>query len=234
MTKKAVVKAEEPQAPATHAGPTGLSSNITAQDLRLPRVALLQSLSPQVQNQGEKYKQGMFIDTLTQDILDTPVTFVPIFVFKNIIKWKPRSEGGGMLWKTLTPTAEQLKDTQWDGTNKPSADVYINCVCIVNNSPTPLIISFCKTSLKAGQDLATLITLSGQAWKHQYILESVKTTNSKGIFYVMRVKRGGLATADQVVEAATLYESVKNLAIETDYEGATHETSPSTGEPAEF
>lgn len=216
-----------------YTGPTGLADNITSKDIRLPRIALLQSLSPQVQNEGDKYKPGMFIDTLTQEILPTPLKFVPVYIFKNVIKWKPRAEGGGMIYKTLNPTAEQVKETQFEGKNKPVADMYVNAVAMIEGLNTPLIISFCKTSLKTGQDLITLATLSGYAWKYSYVLESVKTTNTKGTFYVMRVKRDVLNENTQ--KAIELYEQVKTMSIETDYEGSTHEASPETdSDPKEF
>lgn len=223
--------------PVKYEGPTGLADNITMQDLRLPRIALLQSKSPQVENDGDKYKAGMFIDTLTQDVLPGPVRFIPVFIFANVIKWKPRNEGGGMVWKTLNPTAEQLKELQWNETVKPTADRYINCVCSVPGHDIPFVISFCKTSLKYGQDLATLVTLSGQAWKYNYFLESVKVAGKQGTYYTMRVRRDGLSTADQLMESATLYEQVKSMSIETDYEGSTSD-APEVGDanaaPSEF
>lgn len=218
---------------SVYSGPTGLADNIKSSDLRLPRVALLQSLSPLVVNEGEKYKAGMFIDTLTQDIIAAPVSFIPAYVFKNIIKWKPKNEGGGMIWKTTNPTPEQLKEAQWDGPNKPTADQYINAVSIIPGIDTPLIMSFCKTSLKTGQDLATLIQLSGCAWKFTYILESVKTTNTKGTFYVTRIRRGTLTSIEKMAEAAVLYEQVKNMSIDTDYEPI-HDTTTGSSEPTEF
>lgn len=223
-----------PTVAASTPPPTGLADNITSQDLRLPRVALLQALSPLVQNEGDKYKQGTFIDTLTQEVLPTPLSFVPVFVFANVIKWKPRSEGGGMLWKTINPTAEQLKETQFDGAKRPTADRYINAVCLIAGQSTPLIVSFCKTSLKAGQDLATLIQLSGCAWKFNYILEAIKTKNDKGTYYVMRVRRDGPTDATRAQEAADLYEQVKGMSIETDYEGGVAAEPTNDTEPREF
>lgn len=226
---------EQTTTPAPYTGPTGIAGNITSQDLRLPRIALLQALSPQVQADGERYKPGMFIDTLTQDILTSPVSFVPCFIFKNVIKWKPRAQGGGMIYKTTNPTPEQVLETQFDGATKPVADLYINAVVLVDGFETPLIISFCKTNLKAGQDLATLATLAGYAWKYKYTLEAVKTTNTKGTFFVSRVKRSILN--DDPGRAAELYEQVKNMSIDTDYEGSTHDTSTPVGEdtdPKEF
>ena len=86
----------------------------------------------------------------------------------------------------------------------------------------PLVASFCNTSYKAGQDLATLIQLSGCAWKYTYELTTKKMTNAMGSYYVFTVARGKLATTDQQQMAASLYETVKNMAsIETDFEGDT-------------
>lgn len=235
MSKKDITPQVETAAPSVYTGPTGLADNITSKDLRLPRIALLQSKSPQVESDDNKYKAGMYIDTLTQDILTKPVSFVPSFIFKNVIRWKPRTEGGGMIYKTLNITDDVLKDLQWNGTEKPKADLYINVVCMVKGYDIPLIISFCKTSLKAGQDLMTLAQLSGCAWKYSYELDTAKVANAKGTYFVMKVKRGPLATPEESSNAATLYEQVKGMSIDTDYEGSTHEEpAASTGEPLEF
>lgn len=218
---------------AVYTGPTGLADNITSKDLRLPRIALLQSKSPQVENEGDKYRAGMFIDTLTQDILPNPINFVPVFIFKNVIKWKPRTEGGGMLWKTLTPTPEQLAETQFNGAEKPKADMYINAVCMIDGLDTPVLLSFSKTSLKTGQDLVTLATLSGCAWKYKYVLSSIKATKPSGTYYEMRIKRSILN--DSPGSSADLYAQVKNMSIDTDYEVSTRETTSETdGDPKEF
>lgn len=220
---------------AAYQGPTGIADNITSQDLRLPRVALLQPLSPIVQRDGEKYKPGAFVNTLTQDVLATPVRFTPCFIFKNVIKWKPRSEGGGMIYKTTKLDDKVLQDLQWDGPNKPAADQYINAVCLIEGQETPVVISFCKTSLKTGQDLATLCQLSGYAWKYSYLLTAEKVTNTKGTFYVFRVSRGSVNEETMQKIALEMFESVKTMSIETDYEHAhDNQAARTTTEPTEF
>lgn len=232
---KEIAKKQE-QAVAAYTGPTGLADNITAADLKLPRVALLQSMTKQVQDQPDVYKPGGFMNTLTQDVLPTPLVFTPVFVFKNCIRWNPREKGGGIVYKTLKFTADVIKDISWQGQEKPVATQYINCVCLIEGQDMPLVISFCNTSFKAGQDLLTLVQLSGCAWKYQYELQSVKTSNAKGTWHVMRVKRLSLTAEAKATEAAHLYENVKGMAIDTDYEGATDVVSDgATGaEPQEF
>ena len=235
MSKKEL-EVKQASTPAVYDGPTGLASNITAADLHLPRVALLQSMSKNVQDDPKVYTPGGFMNTLTQDVISSPVIFTPVFMWKTVIKWNPREKGGGVLYKTLKYTADVIKDISWQGMEKPAATQYINAVCLVEGSDMPLVISFCNTSFKAGQDLLTLVQLSGCAWKYQYELQSLKTSNAKGTFYVARVKRLSLTNEAKSVEAAHLYENVKGMAIDTDYEGATEAASTEvTGaEPQEF
>lgn len=230
----AVIQEQGVLAPINLTQPTGVASNITAQDLRLPRVALLQALSPQL-NENEALKAGMLYNTLLQEVIPQPMEFTVVFMFKNVIKYNPRESGGGIVYKTTNFTPEVIKDCQWDGTNKPVATEFINAVVLVKGQDIPLIISFSKTSLKTGQDLLTFVQLSGQAWKFNYTLESQKVTKKDNTFYVLRVKRGKLNDADTTTEAISLYESVKGMSIDTDYEDADVEhTATSTGAPTEF
>lgn len=245
MTKKPttqeVVEATTVQAPqevrpaSPKQEPTGLASNVTAQDLRLPRIALLQALSPQL-NENDALKAGMLFNTLTQEALPAPVEFTPVFVFKNVIKYRPREEGGGIIYKTTQFTEDVIKDCQWESTTKPVATEFINAVALIKGEDIPVIISFSKTSLKSGQDLLTFVQLSGQAWKYSYFLESQKVIKNNNTFYVLRVKRGKPSDADTIVEAASLYNSVKGMSIDTDFEDDSkeHSTSTQTAEPTEF
>lgn len=236
VTAPAVAEGPGVPAPVVVNQPTGIASNVTAQDLRLPRVALLQALSPQL-NENDQLKAGMFYNTLLQETIPQPMVFTPVFIFKNVIKYRPREEGGGIIYKTTNYTPDVIKDCQWDGTNKPLATEFINAVVLVKGQDIPLIVSFCKTSLKSGQDLLTLVQLSGQAWKYNYSLEAQKVIKNNNTFYVMRVKRGKPADADTLIEAASLYESVKGMSIDTDYEDVEEHAAASTstdGAPAEF
>lgn len=233
MSEQGIQGVPEPQAPAPYTGPTGLSSNISASDLRLPRVALLQALSPLVQNEPDKYRQGMFINTLTLDIIPAPIVLIPVFLFKNAVKFRPREEGGGIIYRTTTFTKDVLKDLQWNGTEKPIATQFINVVCLIDGQETPLLVSFHDTNFKTGQDLLTLVQMSGCAWKYNYTLESYLDKRPKGTFYNLRIKRGVVVGQLEQDHALDLYKNVSNMAIETDYEEPIEGTA-TDADPKEF
>ena len=204
---------------AAYEGPTGMASNIGSEDMRLPRIALIQAMSPTAQD--GTHKVGALVNTLTQEELTAPVVIIPCFVFKNVIKWKPRSEGGGIIYRTTNITEEVKKDLMWVGDQKPVATAFINAVCLVEGQgDMPMIVSFCNTSYKAGQDLATLTTLKKPSWKYSYELSAKKVTNTKGTFHVFNVKLGKPVSEELMKQAVELYENVKNMSIDTDYEGA--------------
>lgn len=210
---------EKTQAVATTGHATGLAGNIGQGDMRLPRIELTQALSPTVVD--GTHKSGVLLNSLTkEEIKECRIT--PVFAFKNVICWKPRTQGGGIIYKTMDITPEVAADLRWNGTEKPLATAYINVVCLVDGSDMPLLASFCNTSYKAGQDLATLIQLSGCAWKYNYLLTAKQTKNNQGTFFVFNVSRGTVNSAEKQAEAAALYENVKSMAsIETDFEGNT-------------
>lgn len=220
----------------------GLGANIEISDIRLPRIELTQALSASVQD--GTHKQGTLINSLTKQELATPVEIIPVFVTKSAIRWKPRSEGGGIIYKTdnlKDPTIAE--DVAWHGDEKPKATVYINVVCRVKGEAMPLVASFCNTSQKVGFNLLSMIAMSGCAWNYKYVLSSVKKQNNQGSFFVFEVRMAGVTTAEEKADALTLYKQVSTMrSIDTDYEGDT--TAPSNtstdgvniaqGQPEEF
>lgn len=224
---KDIAEKEQKTALAEQKTVTGLGLNITQEDIRLPRIELTQALSATVKD--GTHKAGILINSLTKEALAAPTVIVPVFVFKSVIRWKPRKEGGGILYKTTDITDEVREDLAWNGDNKPVATAYINVVCIAKGEDMPIVASFCNTSYKTGQDLLTMIALSGTAWSYSYTLSAVATKNAQGDFFKFGVRRGEVTSPAQRAEAMELYKKVSTMAIDADYEG---DTSTSAAESA--
>ena len=75
--------------------------NVRASDLIIPRLTLLQALSPQVQPKKPEYIQGASIgdicDVGTQEIFESPLLFLPVYFIKQYLEWAPRSSGQGLV-----------------------------------------------------------------------------------------------------------------------------------------
>jgi len=217
-------------------GVLGFGENISSSDIRLPRIELTQALSGSVQD--GTHKQGTLINSLTKEALAEPVTVIPVFASKSVIKWKPRKEGGGIVYKTSNFNDPQVKeDVQWHGDEKPAATVYINIVCLVDGQPMPLVASFCNTSQKAGFNLLSMIAMTGKAWAYKYVLTPVLKENSQGKFFVLSVKMGKPTTAEEQAAAEKMFAMVSTFeSIDTDYEGdTTGDAAPAApAKPEEF
>lgn len=74
--------------------------NISQQDMEIPRLKLMQGLSPELQ-EYDGLKAGHFFHPAAEHIFDGPFRAVPIFFDVQFILWNPRQAGGGIIARTL-------------------------------------------------------------------------------------------------------------------------------------
>lgn len=77
-------------------GKTTKLGNVDQNDLIIPRIKLLQSVSPEVEAY-DSAKTGLFWHTLAEQPLGSSVNIIPIFMKKEIVLWAPRGDDRGIL-----------------------------------------------------------------------------------------------------------------------------------------
>jgi len=96
--------------------------NVTTRDLIIPRITLLQALSPQVQPKKPEYingaKVGDICDVGTQEIFEAPLVFLPVHYIKQYLEWAPRSSGKGLV--KIHEDASILESCKPDEKNRPT------------------------------------------------------------------------------------------------------------------
>lgn len=70
--------------------------NIHQQDMEIPRLKLMQGLSPELE-QFDRLRPGHFFHPAAELIFDGPFRAVPIYMDVRYILWRPRESGGGIL-----------------------------------------------------------------------------------------------------------------------------------------
>ena len=101
--------------------------NLTAEDLTIPRLKILQALSPEVNKRDGKYVDGAaagdIINTVTNELFteETGCVVIPVSYKRMFLEWQPRESGGGLIQQHLDP--EILSKTTKD---KTGADVLEN------------------------------------------------------------------------------------------------------------
>lgn len=203
--KKEVAKKEEVQTPAMLGG-QGVLGAIDPKDLILPRIELGQAMSPSVQD--GKNKAGEIYNSITNEAIEAPIHVIPVKNEKNFIRWVPRSEGGGMVYRTDDPQDKRvLEDTKWgtDG-SKPLCTAYLNFLCLIKGQEMPLVLSFKDTSYKVGRKLLTMMAMNGGAIR-SYVLGSASTTNNFGTFFIPTIDQGGTVEGEDLDRAVALHKS---------------------------
>jgi hypothetical protein len=147
--------------------------------LSVPRIKLLQDLSPAVKEHNAEYvpgaRPGMILNELLNS-LDSEIIFVPARFDVRYIAWRPRKAGGGLVDPNLTREEVDLNFTQegigkWTGMMRPSSEEdpirvevlqtpeYVGIAKGKNWGPTPVAISLPSTKVKAAKKMNTTIDL---------------------------------------------------------------------------
>ena len=75
--------------------------NVTAKDLIVPRLTILQGLSPQIQPKKPEYIKGASVgdicDVGMNEVFEQPLLFLPVLFMKQYLEWAPRSSGKGLV-----------------------------------------------------------------------------------------------------------------------------------------
>lgn len=99
MAKTAVAVKESNQMtlPGFMTEQVGLGTEaLDASSVEVPRIKLLQALSPEL-TEYNSVKAGSFFHSLMEQDLGTTVRITPIYVDSRYILWRPRESGGGIL-----------------------------------------------------------------------------------------------------------------------------------------
>ena len=186
----------------------GFEGGVDQEDLIIPRAKLIQALSPELAEGVDGIKIGSIINSLTKEVLAQD--FIPIFTFKNFIRFNPRSkddpnfdsdyEPGAVIWKSVDPMDPRVKEQTKFGPNgeKPVAITFINFFSYFPGVSMPIIVSFSKTSYKAGKNLLSLAKFcGGDMFSRKYKLVSQMETNDVATYAVLKVKPVGAVTPEE-------------------------------------
>jgi hypothetical protein len=207
-SQTSLVKAELPDylAPTSREG----SQHIERDDMLLPRLALAQKISHELESSHEKFmpelKEGQLFNTVTQRIYGNgPVEFVIIRADKpRWVEFHPRAQGGGIKDMNVPandPRTQFTRNTTTGVSEPPIATKFYDFIVLLLPS-TPGVpelemigLSFKSTGLKAARLLNTFIAQRGERpiYAGKYELGVSVGKNAKGIYKVYTVKNSSMA-----------------------------------------
>lgn len=198
----------------------------SAGDYALPFLAILQKLSPQVDEADLRYiegaKAGMILETATNQLFNGKdgIMVIPCHFKKDMIEWQPREAGGGFIkshgWnetlmnqctkddrgRMILPNGHLLVDTKYE---------YV--MVLDPQHPVQAVISMTSTQLKKSRKwlsmiaMRTLVGSNGKVFQapsfaFTYKLTTGQESNEKGSWYGWQIEMGPLQEDPDVARSA--------------------------------
>lgn len=206
--------------------PMGFDDSDSADDVIIPRVRLVQSLSPDRKAGAE---EGDVINSLTKQKYNGKA-FVPVFKFNSNVEWLPRSEGGGIACQAQdgknahTSAGEirtcatcrrcEFQNIPGQKSKAPDCTKYINFFGFFEDEMSPIILSFSKTSYNEGKRLYSIMKLSMQnMWNNSYKIDSAVKSSGANEWYILTGSVNAPTSEEARQFAANLYKMYSGSAL---------------------
>lgn len=168
------------------------SEAVGVEDLVIPRLEIVQALSPCLKRSDPAYidgiEQGHFYNTVTRENYGPVVYFVPVVFRKEFLVWRDRKLGGGFrgAYQTFNEAnlriAEEEKPSEW-----AALDTGQQFGLVVKNTAgrcDEIVLSMSKSKLKVSKRFNSAIKLiGGDRFSRVYKITGVPETNDKNQEY---------------------------------------------------
>jgi len=220
MTKMKKKQNKEELAPKyIKEGEEGLE-NVTGKDLVIPRLVIMQALTPSVE-EGNNEK-GQVLNSLTQEVWlepDEEAEFIPIYHMKEWIQWASRDSGQGILDRSSDPNSELAMMSARGEKNDEGKFIvteYHNFICVFRSQgfSKPVILPCCRSNHKHGRKLLGLAKYRGTypLYAGLYTLSPVKETNKQSqSYYAWSIENAGWVGEDELAEAEKMYQVISSM-----------------------
>lgn len=194
------------------------SERVETADLIIPRLEVVQSLSPARQKDKPEYikgaEEGAIFNNVTREVYPRPVLFCPVYFRKDYLIWKDRKKGGG--FRGAYPNmveAQTMLDSLEDSSDHAIIDTpqHFGVIIREDGKMDQVVISMPRTKAKISRRFNSLIRMHGgeDRWARAYYFDTTFEKNPKGEFYNFTVRDGGYVTEEVYTYAEQMYNDVK-------------------------
>ena len=203
------------------------AENVGTDDMIIPRIELIQALSPVRKKSDPAYiegaEEGMLYNNVTRTLYGTEVTVVPVYYTKQFLVWKDRKAGGGGSNRAIAELAEEALEV---------SDTAQHFVLVRNGDDwQEAVISMAKSKVKVSKRWNSLMRLSNtDSFSRAYKLSATTETNARNESYFnFNVAALGFVNKELYERAEKLYETIRsgNVKVSNDYDGEVTEVADS-------
>jgi len=220
---------------------------VQKEDILLPRIKLLQALSPEVVDLEQK--NGTMSNSVTNENYGAELLFIPVLHWKSRIYFEGIGQAAKILCASqdgLTPTvpSEYAKVCleclmgKWNDAAKtkkdqaPKCNIFYNFIILLPEyAMTPIALSLGRTKIKIAKKLLSTARYIGGGKLDLFALKfklGVKIESSdSGPFNNFTLINSGFATEKEYNQGKNMYQSMKDLLISVDKLGKDEEIGSS-------
>ena len=212
------------------------SEEVKSTDMVLPRLEIVQALSP-IKETNEDAKEGYLFNSVTQEVIGDLAYFVPVYFRLEYLIWKDQDKGGGFFGSFPTKAEADARFAEVvAGGEDPDDLEIVDTPVQYGLRITPeghteqIVISMAKTKSKVSRKWNAMIQIAGgDRFSRVYKLSTFRDENKKGQkFFNFVVQPAGFTPRAAYLEAERLYEVLKTqdfrVAHDTASEGEASET----------
>lgn len=217
------------------------SEEMSQSDLVLPRLEIVQALSP-IKETNEEAREGMFFNSATQELLGDTVHVIPVYFRVEYLIWKDQDEGGGFFgsFPTLAEAERRKAEVVADGEDADLLEIVDTpvhfCLLVDPTDETfhqQIVISMAKSKAKVSRKWNSMVQLvGGDRFSRVYKLTTFTDENKQGKkFKNFVVQPVGFPPEPLFRVAEKTYEVIKSGAVRAGHEQVvdTEESSAPTG-----
>lgn len=192
------------------------SEEVTANDIILPRIDVLQALSPQLKKKDPKYiegaEQGEIFNTMTGEIYGPEINFIPVKFAREFIIWQDRDAGGGFRGSFASEDEAEAERLSLDNPDLHEVvETHTHFVLIDGpNGLEEAVLSLAKSKRKVSRKLNSLVQM-GQVdrFARVYKLAAVEVNGPKGEYWSFDVAPVGFVSREVYQRGKETYEAVQ-------------------------
>jgi hypothetical protein len=193
------------------------SEDVTINDLVLPRIEVLQALSPQLKKTDPQYipqsEQGVIFNTVSGQLYGSQITIVPVIFRREFIVWQDRKLGGG--FRGAFSTAEEAEDERQSLDNPDQHEVietHVNFILLIHpdGRTEEAVLSWSKSKRKVSRKLNSLVQMvNTDRFARAYKLTAIPVSGPKGEYWSFDVSPIGYVTKPVYNAALRSYEAIR-------------------------
>lgn len=195
--------------------------NIDREDITLPRIALAQKTSPQIEKGKPEYIEGLHLfqlfNTMTEEVYgEGPLKFVILRMDKRAMQFDQNNAVVDFDVPIFDPRLKFSTDA--DGNRvKPTAVLFYDYLILLSDSMMPAVLSLKGTGVKVAKKLNAWMKLyPGPAWARQYSLSAAKGTSGSFSYGVYRVTPAGVTPRTLAAIAKRTSDQLKGHRVEVE------------------